>query len=125
LLAVFARIHLRNFLGFLNPDTYTRVLLLRSPRGARFSTWAEFGVVPLGVTLRGPDTLPDVPRDVRLGAASQEAAGTAAVLVRLAVGLSVPLGLLLISAELSCRPLDAACSPVDFAGACVGPPWHV
>jgi hypothetical protein len=55
-------------------------------------------VVPLGVTLRGPNTLPEVPGDVRLGAASQEAAGTAPVPVPLAVGFSVPLGLLLTSA---------------------------
>jgi hypothetical protein len=33
LLAVFARIHLRNFLGFLTPDTYTGVLLRSSPGG--------------------------------------------------------------------------------------------
>jgi hypothetical protein len=98
LLADFARIDSRNFLGFLTPDTYTGVLLRRSPGEARFSTWAEFGMVPLGVTVRGPDTLPDVPGDVRLGAASMEAAGTAAVPVPLAVGLSVPLGSLLTSA---------------------------
>jgi hypothetical protein len=51
-------------------------------------------VVPLGVPLRGPDTLPDAPAHVRLGAASEEAAGAAAVPVPLAAGLSVPLGLL-------------------------------
>jgi hypothetical protein len=32
-----------------------------------------FTVVPLCVTLKGPDTLPDVPGDVRLGASSVEA----------------------------------------------------
>jgi hypothetical protein len=42
--------------------------------------------------------LPDVPGDLSLGATSMEAAGTAAVAVPLAVGLSVPLGLLLASA---------------------------
>jgi hypothetical protein len=52
-------------------------------------------VVPLGVPLRGPDTLPDAAGYVRLDAASEEAAGTAAVPVPLAVGLSVPLGLLI------------------------------
>jgi hypothetical protein len=35
--------------------------------------------VPLGVTLRGSDTLPEALADVRHGAASEEAAGTAAV----------------------------------------------
>jgi hypothetical protein len=78
-------------------------------------------VVSVGVPLRGPDMLPDDPADMRLGAASEEAVGTAAVPVPLAVGLSVPFGLL-NSAYLSCRPLDAACSPVDFASTCVGGP---
>jgi hypothetical protein len=95
LLAVFERIHSRDLLGFLTPDKYTGVLLRRSHGGgARFSTWAVVVVVPLGVKLRGQDTLPDAPGDVRLGAASEEAADTAAVPVLLAVGLSVPLGLL-------------------------------
>jgi hypothetical protein len=43
--------------------------------------------------LRGSDTLPDVPGDVRLEAAFSEAADTAAVPVPLVVGLSVPLDL--------------------------------
>jgi hypothetical protein len=50
-------------------------------------------VVNLGVMFRGPDTLPDVPRDVPLGGASVEASGNEAVQVALAVDLSVPLGL--------------------------------
>jgi hypothetical protein len=48
-------------------------------------------VVPLSGPLRDPDTLPDAEADVRLGAASEETEGTAAVPVRLAVGLSVHL----------------------------------
>jgi hypothetical protein len=75
---------------FLTPDTYTWVLLRRSPGGGLFSTWAAVKVVPFGVPLREPDD----PAAVRLGAASLEAVGTASVPVPLAVGLSVPLGLL-------------------------------
>jgi hypothetical protein len=55
-------------------------------------------VATLGVMLTGPDMLPNVPGEVSLAAASMNAAGTAAVSVPLAVGLSVPLGLLLTSA---------------------------
>jgi hypothetical protein len=95
LLAVFARIHSRNFLVFLTPYTYT-VFFFASFRGgvALLSTWVVVKVVSFDVPLRGPDTLPDAAADVRLGAASEEAGGTAAVLVLLAVGLSVLLGLL-------------------------------
>jgi hypothetical protein len=50
--------------------------------------------VPSGLPLRGPDTLPEGPADVRLGDAALGAAGTAAVLVPLSVRLIVPLGLL-------------------------------
>jgi hypothetical protein len=50
--------------------------------------------VTSGVPLSGPDTLQDGPADVRLGAASLEIAGTAAVTVALAVCLIVALGLL-------------------------------
>jgi hypothetical protein len=46
----------------------------------------------MGAMLSGPDTSPDAPGKVRREAASIEAAGTGAVLVPLAVGLSVPLG---------------------------------
>jgi hypothetical protein len=49
--------------------------------------------MPLGVTLSGPEMSPGAPGEVRLVAASMEAAGTGAVLVPLAVGLSVSLGL--------------------------------
>jgi predicted nucleotidyltransferase len=56
------------------------------------STWAVVKVVPIGATLSGPDTSPGAPGEVRLEAASFEAAGTDAELVPLAVGLSVPLG---------------------------------
>jgi hypothetical protein len=45
-------------------------------------------VVPIGVTLSGPDTSLGAPGEVRLEAASFEAAGTGAELVPLAVGLS-------------------------------------
>jgi hypothetical protein len=37
----------------------------------QFSTWAVVRVVPLGLPLRGPETLPDDPADVPLGAASE------------------------------------------------------
>jgi hypothetical protein len=46
----------------------------------------------MGATLSGPETSPGAPGEVRLEAASFEAAGTRAELVPLAVGLSVPLG---------------------------------
>jgi hypothetical protein len=36
-LAVYARILSKNFLGVLTPDTYTVLLLRRSPRGGGFS----------------------------------------------------------------------------------------
>jgi hypothetical protein len=75
-------------------DTYTGDLLLRSTVGVEFSTWPLVVVVPLGVSLRGRDTLPDAPGNLRLSAASEEASGTAAVPVPLVVGLSIPLGLL-------------------------------
>jgi hypothetical protein len=93
LLAVFSRIHSRKFLVLLTTDTYTGVLLQRSPGGTRTSTWAAVKVVPSGLPHRGPGTLPDGPADVRLGAASFVAAGTATVPVPLAMGLSVPVGL--------------------------------
>jgi hypothetical protein len=76
-----------------SPAIHTLGFYYVAPRvGARFSTWALFTVAPLGLTLRGPDTLPVVPGDVRLGAASVEAAGTEAVPMPLAVALSVSLG---------------------------------
>jgi hypothetical protein len=78
---------------FLTPDTYTGVLLRRSAGGGGFSTLAVVVVVPLGVPLR-PGHATGCFTDVRLGAASEEAAGTAAVPVPLAVGLNFPLGLL-------------------------------
>jgi hypothetical protein len=56
------------------------------------STWAVEETVPLGTTLSDPDTSPDAAGEVRLGAASIEAAGTDTVPVPLAVGLSVLLG---------------------------------
>jgi hypothetical protein len=91
---VFARIHSTKFLGFLTPIPTLGFCYVAPPRRARFPTCAVVVVVSLGVTLRGKDTLPDVPGDVRFGAASEEAAGTAAVPVSVAVGLSVPLDLL-------------------------------
>jgi hypothetical protein len=62
------------------------------PGGTTLSTWAVEEVLPMGATLSGRDTSPGGPWEVRLEAASIEAAGTGAVLVPLAVGLSVPLG---------------------------------
>jgi hypothetical protein len=50
-------------------------------------------VVPMGTMLSCPDTSPGAPGEVSLEAASIEVAGTGAVLVPLAVCLSVPLGL--------------------------------
>jgi hypothetical protein len=78
---------------YLSPDTYTMVLLQLSPGGTRLSTWTMEWVVPWGATIRGPYTLPGAPAEVRLGAASIEAAGADAGSVILAVGLSVPHGL--------------------------------
>jgi hypothetical protein len=57
-------------------------------------TWAVVGVVPMGATLSGPDMSPGAPGEVRLEAASFEAAGTGAELVPLAVGLSAHLAFL-------------------------------
>jgi hypothetical protein len=72
---------------FLTPDTYTGVLLRRSARGTRLSAWAVEVMVPVGAT-------PHVPCRVRLGTCSIEAAATDLVTVALAVGLSLPFGLL-------------------------------
>jgi hypothetical protein len=47
----------------------------------------------MGPTLSGPDTSPRAPGEVRLEVMSFEAVGTGAELVILAVGLSVPLGI--------------------------------
>jgi predicted nucleotidyltransferase len=66
--------------------------LRRSPSRTTLSSWAVVEVVPMGATLSGPDTSPGAPGEVRLEAASFEAAGTGAELVPLAVVLSVPLG---------------------------------
>jgi hypothetical protein len=66
-------------------DTYTGILLRRSPGGKTLST-----------SLSDPDTstgASGAPGEVRLQAASIEAAGTGVVPVPLAVGLSAPLGL--------------------------------
>jgi hypothetical protein len=74
------------------PETYTGVLLRHSPGETTLSTWAVVEVVSMGATLSGLDTSPGAPGEVRLEAASFEAAGTGAELVPLAVGLRVPLG---------------------------------
>jgi hypothetical protein len=63
------------------------------PGGAPLFTWAMEGAVPLGATLRVPDTSPVVPEEVRLRATSIEAVDPDKVSVPLAVGLSLPLGL--------------------------------
>jgi hypothetical protein len=78
-------------LRVFTPETFTGVLLRRSPGRTTLSTWAEVEVVSMGATLSGPDTSPCASGEVRLEAASFEAAGTGAELVNLAVGLSFPL----------------------------------
>jgi hypothetical protein len=80
--------------GFFTPETYTGVLLRRSPGGTTFSTWALEGVVLVGVPPIGPDTSPCAPGEVHLWAASFEATGTDREPVPLAVNLGGPLGLL-------------------------------
>jgi hypothetical protein len=52
----FARTQSRIFLISLTPDTYTGVLLRRSPGGMALSTCVLGLVVPAGVPLIGPDT---------------------------------------------------------------------
>jgi hypothetical protein len=77
---------------FFTLNTYTGVLLRRSPEGTTLSTWAVERALPIDATLSGLDTSRGTPEEVNLEAASIKAAGTGAVLVNLAVGLSVPRG---------------------------------
>jgi hypothetical protein len=91
LLADFARVHSRNLCVFLISDSFTGVLLRCSSggTGTNLSTWAMEEAVILGATLSGRGGA----GDVRLEDASIDAAGIGAVPVPLAVGWSVPLGL--------------------------------
>jgi hypothetical protein len=75
------------------PRHVIRGFVASLPGGTTLSTWAVEVVVPVSATLSGPDTSPGAPGEVHLEAASIEAAGTGAVPVPLAVGLSVLLGL--------------------------------
>jgi hypothetical protein len=90
------------------------VLLVRSPaRRQGLAMWAEV-VIPTGMPLIGPDTS----LDVRPGAVSEEAAGSDGS-EPLAVGLSGAADAAATvayvsppSGDLSCRPPEAAFSPV-------------
>jgi hypothetical protein len=87
------------------------------------ATWAAL-VVPVGMGLIGPD----MSSDMRLGAGSEEQAGSDGS-ETLAVGVSGPLGMCGATGaattaayvipppeDPSCRPPEAACSPVTSMG---------
>jgi hypothetical protein len=77
---------------YFTPETYTGVLLRRSPVGTTLSNWVMMEMVPMRAMLSDPYTSQGAPGELRLEAVSFETAGTGAELVPLAVGLSVTLG---------------------------------